>query len=255
MRSLLSVSIAVLLLLLAHPAGAGEKDGMTRARAKIAKGDKQLKKREFAPAEKHFRDAIAIEPSVPTAHLGLGAALVGQQRFAEALGVLEEAERRFVEWEQKIQIADLEMRQLSERQRQTAEDLAAAARAKSNPASVTARQQSRGQLNVDRIETEEFLFRDRFEQEEFDAIPAQVFYLEGISFLRTQRRDQGIEALEICLLIEPEHGHAHYNLAVALFTRGEPAAAKEHLDAAIAAGVEPHPKFVADLEGALPQGG
>ena len=255
MRGLTALCIVALLVPATQPADAAGKDRMTLARAQIAKGEKQLKKREFGPAEKHFRNALATEPALPTAHLGLGAALVGQQRFEEALAALEEAERRYVAWEQQIQIADLQMRQLSERQLQAAADLAAAAQARSNPSSVTAPQQSRDSATADRIRTEQFVLRDRFEQEDFDAIPAQVFYLEGISYLRTGRRDQGIEALEICLLIDGGHGLAHYNLAVALFTRGEPAAAKEHLDAALAAGVEAHPQFVADLEGALKQGG
>ena len=251
MRNLLALSTALLLIPLCQPAAASDKDRLTMARSKIAKGERMLKKREYAPAEKHFKSALEIEPRLPNAHLGLGAALVGQQRFEEALACLEEAEKRYVAWEQDVQIADLQMRQLSERQMQAATDLAAAARARSNPSSVTAPQQSRSEVTTDRLKTEEFVFRDRFEQENFEAIPAQVFYLEGISYLRTNRRDQGIEALEICLLIDPGHALAHYNMAVAVFTRGEPAAAKEHLDAALAGGVEPHPQFVADLESAL----
>ena len=87
--------------------------------------------------------------------------------------------------------------------------------------------------------------------EGFEAIPAQVFYLQGVSYLRTNQRSQGIDALETCLLVDSQHELAHYNLAVARFTVGDVDEARSHLDAAIARGVEPHANFVADLERAL----
>jgi hypothetical protein len=40
-------------------------------------------------------------------------------------------------------------------------------------------------------------------------------------------------------------------MAVALLAMGQPAVAKEHLDAALGLGVEAHAQFVADLESAL----
>jgi hypothetical protein len=108
-----------------------------------------------------------------------------------------------------------------------------------------------GQVTPKSIETEQFIFREQRELEGFQAIPAQVFYLEGISYLRTRQRTQGIEALEVCLLIDSHYELAHYNLAVARFTRGEFDLARSHLDAALLGGVEPDARFVADLDRAL----
>ena len=250
---ILAFGIAVSLLALGQSVEASSKDRLKLARAKIARGDVLIKQTEYAGAEKVFRKAISIDPSVPTAYLGLGKSLVGQQRYDEALAVLEESERRFVAWEQEIQLADLMNRQLAERQQRDIQDLAAAAAGQRNSSSpsTSSSPQNAGSASLDKIETEQFLLRERFHLEAFESIPAQVFYLQGISYLRTNRRALGIEALEICLLIDSRLEIAHYNLAVALFTRGEIDGAKEHLDAAIAGGVEPHAKFVTDLERAL----
>ncbi len=247
-----AASLGLLALALCQAAAATDKDRFTVVRARIDRGDALLKKGEFARAEKSFRSAIESAPAVPTGHLGLGAALVGQKRFDEALAALEEAERRFVAWEQEINLADLQKRQIAERQMQGFVDLALAARdSRPNPGPGGTAGARDALLNIDRVQTEQFLFRERWNLEGFDAIPPQVFYLEGIAYLRTNRPLLGIEALEICLLIEPGHGLAHYNLAVALFQQGEALEAKRHLDEALAAGVEPHARFVADLQKAL----
>ena len=230
------------------------KDRLKLARSKTAKGERLIKQTEYGGAEKLFRSAIGIEPRWPQAYLGLGKALVGQQRYDEALAALEEAEERYVEWEQEIQIGDLVKRQLAERQLLNIRDLTAALSDRGSGGAATPPSGPPGphQMTPQKIETEQFLFRERFDLEVFQSIPSQVFYLEGISYLRTNRRALGIEALKVCLLVNPDHGLAHYNLAVALFTRGELDDAKTHLDAALAAGeVEPNPRFVADLERAL----
>ena len=95
---------------------------------------------------------------------------------------------------------------------------------------------------------EQFVFRERWQLEGFEAIPPQVFYLEGIAYLRSGRPDLGVDALKVCLLVDEDHGLAHYNLAVVLLGQGEVAESRAHLDAALAAGVVPHAQFVADLE-------
>ncbi|MEM7353703.1 MAG: tetratricopeptide repeat protein, partial [Acidobacteriota bacterium] len=234
-------------------AGATGKDRLKLARSKTAKGERLVKQTEFAGAEKQFRSAISVDPTLPTAYLGLGKALVGQQRYAEALIVLEEAEQRYVTWEQEIQIGDMLKRQVAERQLLSIQDLTAALSDRSGSTGSTPPMGPAGprQMTPDKIETEQFIFRERWNLESFRAIPSQVFYLEGIAYLRTHRRSLGIEALTVCLLVNPDHHLAHYNLAVALFTRGDFDQAKTHLDTALAGGVEANSRFVADLELAL----
>ncbi len=225
------------------------------ASAQVEKGDKMIEKGEHEKAEKLYRKAIDVDPSLPTAHLGLGAALVAQHRFDEALEALVEAEKRFVEWDALTARADLEQRQIAFRDTQELEGLAGARTQGVTPPGPGEGAPKRfDDLAGQRATTQQFLAAERWKLEEVQAIAPQVFYLEGIAYLRTQRMEQGMQALELCLALEPRHGLAHYNLAVALFGMGEAREAKPHLDAAVAAGVEPHPAFVADLERALAGG-
>jgi tetratricopeptide (TPR) repeat protein len=102
-----------------------------------------------------------------------------------------------------------------------------------------------------RVSTEDYLAKRGWQKESFSAIPTQVFYLEGLAYLRSGRREEGMAELTVCLALDPAHALAHYNLAVALFTGGQVLDAKEHLDAAVAGGVKPNPKFAADLDKAV----
>jgi len=254
MRRQLSLITAALLCASAASATTIGKDRLRLARTQTAKGDALVEKTEYAGAEKQYRSAIATEPQLPTAYMGLAKALVGQQRYEEALAALEQAEKRYVEWEQAVQLGEMQKQQISERQLLSLRDTQAAASDRTSGPTIEASSTGKplpGQLTAAKLESEHFLFRENRALEAVDAIPAQVFYLEGISYLRTNRRALGIEALEVCLAIDSRHQLAHYSLAVALFTRGYFEEAKSHLDAAVAGGVEPHAGFVADLERAL----
>lgn len=253
MKKLLAFSVLVSFSAVCSYADELGKDRLMLARAQAAKAEKHLDKSKYVEAEKHFRRAIATEPQIATAHLGLGRALVGQHRYAEALVVLAEAEKRFVEWEQAIQIADLVKRQVGERELQSVKDIQAAISDRGNALSGSAPRtpNDTARATPRTIKAEKFLVRERREMQGFEAIPAQVFYLQGVSYLRTNQRSQGIDALETCLLVDNQHELAHYNLAVARFTIGDVDEARAHLDVAIARGVEPHATFVEDLERVL----
>jgi tetratricopeptide (TPR) repeat protein len=234
--------------------GLGTAEGAGRntyalANAKASKAEKLLAKEDHAKAEKLFREAIEIEPSLPTAHLGLGAALVGLKRFPEALEALQMAEEKYVAWDHSLAEAELQQRQEAFRASQEFETFLGT----KNPGAATGAQATSGVTrNVgNRLESEQHLTVRRWDMEEVQRIPPQVFYLEGIAQLRLGQPEKGIEGLRICLALDPSHGLSHYNMAVALFGMGDAQEAKTHLDSAVAAGVDPNPRFVADLEQAL----
>jgi Flp pilus assembly protein TadD len=93
------VTLAILGLLISVTSWAVDSDAVARATARVSKGDAALTEGSYPEAEKHYRKAAEIAPNFPTAYLGLGAALVGQKRYVEALAALGEAESRFIEYE------------------------------------------------------------------------------------------------------------------------------------------------------------
>ncbi len=223
---------------------------LKRAQAKLAKAQKLLTDGSFAQAEKEFRGAMKLRPELPGSYLGIGAALVGQKKFAEALPVLNEAEDKFVEYERKVQSAELQSQQWSGNR----ESVGITHVTPSRPGQDFLRKgthRSLVDLIQERLAAEPDLRPERWSIEELSVIPAQVFYFEGVAFLRSGDQTKGVRALRQCLLIDPGHGLAHYNLAVAEFMAGHVPQAKKHLDAAVAVGVKANPRFVSDVEAAV----
>lgn len=234
-------------------------DRLNVARSKTAHGDKLLKREEYVRAERAFRQAIDQESVYPVAYLGLGAALVGQQRFQEALAVLHETEGCYLHWRDRVQHASLTMKKMNADAEQAMRDLQSRLELKANVSSSEAPQRGQAARQIARAQATRLENIGRMSRLLYDHpedllhIPAQVFYLEGVSNLRLGYRDKGIELLQICLLLDKNHPLAHYNLAVALYTRGQVREAKSHLDAAVSGGVKPAGQFVHDLNQALPQ--
>lgn len=222
------------------------------ARSATDRGDVFLRKQKYERAEEAFLSAIEHEPRYAPAHLGLGATLVATHRFAPAIEVLQEAERRFAEWRRMHETLGLEDQQHNADRSRKVRDFARRRIENANPAQrATVAQRAQREIQVvDRGK----VIADRLRPDEVDGIPAQVFYLEGVALLRVGRAADGIVALETALFIDDDHALSHYNLAVALFVSGELDQAKHHLDAAVESGAQPHPQFVADLEGALAGG-
>lgn len=246
----------VMALSLAAPALAVDQGRLAMARTQAVKGEKALAKARYDAAEKLFRKAIDAEPSYPASYLGLGAALSGQRRFAEAIPVLEEAKDRYVRWEQEAQATEMQARQDAAARAREFRDLQQQQALHGPP---TSGGQAPGSpttaMAASRVASEEYLSRRGWKVENLQAIPAQAFYLEGLAYLRTGERDKGIDELETCLALDAKHGLASYNLAVALFSRGEAVLAKDYLDQAVANGVKPNPRFVSDLEAAAKAAG
>lgn len=248
MRHLL---LAMLVTAMAWPAESVDPQRLAVARAKTGKAEKSLAREDATRAEALFREAIASEPAYPTAHLGLGTLLVAQQRFVEAIPTLEEAKQRYVRWAQSERETEMEARrEAAERAREFA-DLQRQQATRGRPGQAGPASSPLTAMAANRVATKDYLARRGWLMENLQAVPAQAFYLQGIAYLRTGNRERGIDEMRACLAVDEGHGLAHYNLAVALFAAGDTALAKEHLDAARAAGVNPNPIFAADLDQAV----
>lgn len=230
------MALAGVVVLASMPVPASEPDSVARAKAMVVKGEKCLEQERYADAETHFRQALKAEPSLPSAHLGLGAALVGQRRYAEALEVLGGAERQYVRHYAELRAAGTQAVGMVEGALDEVENL---------KQHYGVMQHAPSNLGLDPGVI------GRWNVDEVGAIPPQVFYLEGIALLRSDETAAGIDRLRLCLALDSDHGLAHYNLAVALFVQGRLTESRAHLDSAVAAGVEPSSAFVADLDRSL----
>lgn len=227
------LTCAVVGMLLVLPSAASDSDSMARTQARVAKGDVYLQQSKFVKAEKLFREAVAVEPTLPSAHLGLGAALIGQRRYDEAIPVLAEAERRYAEFDEMQRVSGVvAVGAIDDTER------------KVDTFKGTYKVFSRGPTNQ-QLGKEQV---DRYNVNTGSSMPANAYYLQGVAYLRTDQNVAGIERLDRCLELDADHGLAHHNLAVAMLSIGRINEAKTHLDAAVAAGVEPPPALVAEIE-------
>jgi len=227
------MTCAVVGMLLVLPSAATYADSMARAQARVTKGDAHLQQSQFVKAEKLFREAIALEPELPSAHLGLGAALIGQGRYDQAIDALAEAERRYAEFDELQRVSGTLAINGIEDTEQKVEIL-----------KDTYGVFQRG-FNPQWLEKDEV---DRFNVNTGSSIPANAYYLQGVAYLRTGQKVEGIDRLDRCLELDADHGLAHHNLAVVMLSVGRVDKAKAHLDAAVAAGVVPPPALVAEIE-------
>ncbi len=216
---------------LVRPAVALDATSLRRARHLVDKGQSALKKGRIAHAEKLFRQAIALEPVLPTSYTGLAAVFVARKHFGQALSTAREAEQRFLEFQKKLEEAQLQDRGLTSH----------------------ALSSSRGpaMTGAQTPDIEKQLTTRRWTKVKKNPVPAEVYYIEGLCEVRTGQRARGIDDLEKCLRKDPEHGLAHYNLAVALFVQGDYHEAKRHLDRAVSLGIKANPMFVRDLDARL----
>jgi tetratricopeptide (TPR) repeat protein len=249
--TLLSALLLLVVPVLASAQGRAPLDAkLKRAQARIAKGQRLLTKGSFAGAEEAFREAMKLRPDVPGSYVGVGAALVGQKKFAEAIPLLKEAEEKFVGFERNLQSAQMQSQQWAGNR----ESVGISHVETTHPgADYSAQGTHRSMVDLiqERLAADPTLKPKKWSVEELSAIPAQVFYFEGVAYLRSGDRAAGVRALRQCLLIDPNYGLAHYNLAVAEFMAGHAKEAKGHLDAAVAAGVKANPKFVSDVDKAV----
>jgi tetratricopeptide (TPR) repeat protein len=228
-----AVMFTVLVLLTAGSSLAVDSDAVARANAQIARGDVDLKKSNYTEAEKRYRKAAEIAPEIPSAYLGLGASLVGQRRYDEALEVLAEAESLYVEYDRlaeessRLAIASMED---TERKVETLTE--------------TYKVDQHGPSNqlLSTRQVAELNFSGE------SSIPAHLYYLQGVASLRTGQKVAGIEQLQHCLEIDRTHGLAHYNLAVALLSINRIEEAADHLEKATTEGVEPPQQLVAEID-------
>jgi tetratricopeptide (TPR) repeat protein len=229
-KVLLSMTLA---LLMAAISGAVDSDAVARAAARVTKGDSALIKGNYGEAEKCYRKAVEFAPELPSAYLGLGAALVGQRRYGEALEALAEAEQRFIEYEKLLaESARLGIESMEDTERQLVNFMEAYGVFQRGPSNQILSKRQVEEMNIAGA----------------SSIPAHLYYLQGVAYLRTGDKVAGIDNLEHCLMIDGDHGLAHHNLAVALYSIGRYQEANSHLQQAIAAGVEPSPMLIADLE-------
>jgi len=93
----------------------------------------------------------------------------------------------------------------------------------------------------------ERMLKDRPGEADLRGDLAQAHYLLGVKRLKEDRREEFLEEMNTTVQLDPDHGPAHYNLALTALEQGDTAAARRHAEAGLSAGYQFPPGFLEAL--------
>jgi tetratricopeptide (TPR) repeat protein len=248
-RALASALLSTLLALSTAVMAATPPDRLTQQKAmqRYKSGQQLLLSDAFAEAVEEFRAAIALDPSMPLAHYGLGQAYMGLKSYGEAIlalracrGAYEDVNANDLERAQRLDswIQD-EVRALRDLQRQIEARLRSAGAAP-NPA--LQRELSRVSQRADQLE------RMRGRQDQTAVIPPGVALALGSAYLRSGRLEDAEKEYLAAVSVNPKMGEAHNNLAYVYMVTGRLKDAERALTQAEKSGFKVHPEFKTELK-------
>lgn len=108
------MTLLLILLLLLTPVAAARADGpdpaavapsapVVSAQSRLNDGIKLAKKKDWAGAERAYRDSLRLDPGPPEAWNGLGFALRNQKKYPESIAAYEEALKRRPNYAQALE--------------------------------------------------------------------------------------------------------------------------------------------------------
>ena len=220
---------------------------MMLAKSHYENGLKLLGKGQESEGKKEFLEALATFPEFADAFVQLGNLEMRRKDFTKGLERYLQAQMAFSRLQGIVRKQDME------RQRQIQENLDVLRER------VRALQRNQAQGADAKIE-QNLAMIERLEQEQKKMltrdgtpIPAEVYFLTGNARMNLERFDEAIQDLKQALVLRPNYGEAHNNLAVIYLYRKDYPNAWIHVHAAEASGVRVNPQFRMELAALLPE--
>src|SRR5262245_17663336 len=219
------------------------------ARSHFDKGMKLLSGERDAEAEAELQEAVKIFPQLVEAHIQLGGISMKRGNFTQGLERYQAARQSLSD------LQGLRHAQEMERQRRLQESMDLLRER------IADLRRSQRTSDVGRIQ-EETVRLEKLQREKSFAQPAPetpfnpvIHFLLGTALMKLERFDEAREEFSQALVLKPDFGEAHNNLAVLDFYRREYPKCWEHVHSAEAAGVRVDPMFRAELAALSPEPG
>lgn len=233
------------------PAPAAEATARTvqQASALCRKGAKSLEAGDKPRASESFEKALAVLPTFPDAHLGLGHIALGEQRFDDALHSYLRARDGYLALGSALQqIREQNYRDTQQQIGQVRDQISSLGRATTN-----ARTDARTEAEIARQLT---ALQDQLRR--LEAIeppresasaepPAEVWFFIGNAQFRLERYDEARASWEQSAKLNPGFAQIHNNLAVVYWKAGRFGDAQTELATAERLGFPVNPKMKEDL--------
>jgi Tfp pilus assembly protein PilF len=213
-------------------------------------GSDALRHEKFDVAEREFKEAIKLDPTLDLAHYGLGQTYMATKRYPLAVRAYLNCRETFTanasaaltDQTAAQQRLDDEIRMLEDDKRNLETGVLKTANT---------------QATIQRLEVQinGLKFQRHRGADAPVGTPAWISLALGSAFFRNEEMLEAEHEFLEALKAEPKLGEAHNNLAVLYFVSGKLSDADRELNAAEASGFKINPQFKADLKKALAGGG
>lgn len=217
------------------------------AKSHFDKGMKLLSETKEEAAEREFTEAVKLFPELVEAHIQLGNLSMRHRNFSQALERYLKARQSLADLQGMRHAQEMErLRRLQENidlVKERIDDLRASPRAS-----------DAGKVQQEMVRLEK-LERERTHSQPSAETPfnPQIHFLVGNALMKLERYDEARAELTQALVLRPDFGEAHNNLAVLCFYKREYDECWEHVHSAEAAGVRVDPLFRAELAALAPE--
>ncbi|HXH06241.1 MAG TPA: tetratricopeptide repeat protein [Vicinamibacterales bacterium] len=194
-------------------------------------------------AEREFRRALELDPSLALAHYGLGRAYMGMKHFQRAIGAYTTCRTMFLGQAGTEATRQLER---SRRRQEQVFELRQAIREQQRAIQTTRTQRAIQLMQEQVIELERQMSRGDAVELEL-AVPAFVSLALGSAYFRTGDLPQAERFYREAIQTNPAFGEAYNNLAVVCLLTGRAEEAERHVKAAERNGYRVHPQLKRDI--------
>jgi len=219
------------------------------ARSHYTKAMKLLADNKPGEGEAELLEAVKVFPQLAEAYVELGNLSMSRKEFREGL------ERYLKARDALSELQGIKRLQEVERQRQIQESI--------DLLNEQISDLSRSQRASDQGKIQQATVRlEKLQQEKTNAQPPtespftpEVHFLVGTAQMKLELFEEAAKEFRAALVLRPNFGEAHNNLAVVLYYRRDYPACWEHLRAAEQAGVRVDPQFKEELAAVFPEPG
>lgn len=224
----------------AGPVLAGPKPGdLNKANRHCQAAVRLLKAGKVDQAREKFEKALALVPTFPTAHIGLGDLAMSEGRFEVALEEYTKARDGYAD------LGSLFYKLQAKRYADAQKEITSYRDTLSQPNGIGFTNLQRSSIE-NRISQLESITAP--EKGQMDEPPGEIYFKIGNALFRLGRLDEARQAWETCAEKSEKFALVHNNLALLHMQAGEYEAAKRELARAEELGFKVNPQFKADLE-------
>lgn len=216
---------------------------MKKAGRLYQKGERALTAGNVEQAEQLFRDALAVVPELPEAHIGLGHIFIQRSDFKNALSQYQLAKAGYAEIGEALLDIQSKRYNATADQISSLQDSIDSLSSTPNPSPQLSLQVSKLENAIAQLQAVQPPDRSSIGEP-----PAEVYFYIGNAQFRMGMLEDAVASWEECAGLNPKYSMVYNNLALAYWQQGRLDEARRSLATAEELGFPVNPQFKKDLQ-------